>query len=248
MFTTGTSNIDRMIIAHSPSFPNYGLQYSDATDVFNFTNGSSSALTVDLTNLRVGVLNSAPGYTLDVNGNFNTSGFRMNIGSSLQGKVLTSNSTGDGTWQLPLSPSKFGSLTSVYACNNTSNYSYTPVVLTVTPTQNGVLNLTCQFDYNFNLSIASLADFGLYIATNTATPPNSSTPFVTNNVAAGFAAPPTGGAFGDIPVTILYSMNVTVGNTYYVYVGFLDGGNSAQTGANMVAPKIIATLNQSAGL
>jgi hypothetical protein len=247
MFTSGTANVDRMIIAHSPSYPGYGLQYSDATDVFNFTNGSSSALTVDLINLRVGVLNNAPGYTLDVNGNFNTSGFRMNVGSSLSGKVLTSDASGNGSWQAaPLSPSKFGSLGSAYTINNTSQYSYTPVIMTVTPTQSGVLNLSAEFGYNFSTAATSMVDVGFYVV-NSATPPNAATPFSNSGKTIGFATT-IGTAFGTMPVSILYSMNVVAGQTYYIYIGTLDGTNSNQTSANMIAPKVIATLNSSTGL
>jgi hypothetical protein len=247
MFASGSGNPDRMVIAHSPAFSNYGLQYQDASDKFNFTNGTTNALTIDLANSRVGVLNNTPAYALDVSGTTSMTGFHMATSASA-GKVLTSDASGNGTWQLPLSPSKFGSLSSVYTINNASQYTYTPsAVLVVTPQQSGVLNLTAYTGYNFNISISSQVNFGLYISTS-ATAPTATTPFTTSNVSAGWAIPPTGGAFGDIPVTILYSMNVTVGNTYYIWLGCLDSTNSNQTSANIVAPKIIATLNSSTGL
>lgn len=68
MFASGTLNSDRMVIAHSPSFPTYGLQYQDASDKFNFLSNGTSVLTVDLGTSRVGVGNLTPFAQLDVVG------------------------------------------------------------------------------------------------------------------------------------------------------------------------------------
>jgi hypothetical protein len=60
MFASGTGNADRMVIAHSPPFPNWGLQYQDNGDRFNFLEGGTTVMTVNLSQ-----------YTpLVVNGNF----------------------------------------------------------------------------------------------------------------------------------------------------------------------------------
>ena len=48
MFESGSTNADRMIIAHSPSFTDWGLQYQDAGDKFVFLGGADPAMTVDL--------------------------------------------------------------------------------------------------------------------------------------------------------------------------------------------------------
>jgi hypothetical protein len=48
MFSSGTQNADRMVIAHSPSYPNWGLQYQDSSDVFNFLSGGTPVLSVEL--------------------------------------------------------------------------------------------------------------------------------------------------------------------------------------------------------
>ncbi|CAN5336564.1 hypothetical protein BH09BAC5_BH09BAC5_13030 [soil metagenome] len=245
MFATGTSNPNRMILAHSPAFPTYGLQYSDASDVFNFLSGGSPVLSVDLGTQRTGILNSTPAYTLDVNGTINTVAFRM---PTLPGnnKVLTSNAAGDASWQYPLTPTKFGFLNSVYATNNTSNYSYTPVILTVTPQANGTLNLVGNLYYNFDMNLTSIVDMGFYVSSS-AVVPNSSTVFTSPNVTVGYGSA-IGTAYGDTPVTILYSMSVVAGTTYYIYIGTLDGGLSTQTNAKMAAPRVIATLNGASGL
>ncbi|HEY6977868.1 MAG TPA: tail fiber domain-containing protein [Chitinophagaceae bacterium] len=72
MFPSGQFNTSRMIIAHSPLFPNYGLEYSDVNDRFDFLSNGSSIFNVDLANSRVGV-NSA----FNVTG---TSAFSGNVG------------------------------------------------------------------------------------------------------------------------------------------------------------------------
>jgi hypothetical protein len=59
MFASGTGNADRMVIAHSPGFQNYGLQYQDFSDRFNFT-GNGIAMTIDLNSRFVGINNSNP--------------------------------------------------------------------------------------------------------------------------------------------------------------------------------------------
>lgn len=74
MFASGTSNLDRMVIAHSSGFSTYGLQYQDASDKFNFIGNGSPVLTADLTNLRVGIGTLTPTQKLHVIGNAIISG------------------------------------------------------------------------------------------------------------------------------------------------------------------------------
>ena len=68
MFPSGTLNLDRMVIAHSTSYPNWGLQYQDSLDKFNFLSGGTPVLTADLGAQRVGIYNSSPGARLDIAG------------------------------------------------------------------------------------------------------------------------------------------------------------------------------------
>ena len=50
MFATGTNNADRMVIQHSPGFPNYGLLYKDSNDSFVFKL-NNDVLTIDSTEI-----------------------------------------------------------------------------------------------------------------------------------------------------------------------------------------------------
>lgn len=63
MFPSGTENTRRMIIAHSPAFPGFGLSYSDVLDRFDFLSNGSSVFNIDL------LANSA-----GVNGKFDVTG------------------------------------------------------------------------------------------------------------------------------------------------------------------------------
>ena len=49
MFSSGTNNADRTIIAHSPSFSTWGLEYRDVGDEFVFTTGGNDRMTVGMT-------------------------------------------------------------------------------------------------------------------------------------------------------------------------------------------------------
>jgi hypothetical protein len=60
MFASGTTNTPRMVISHSPSFPDWGLQYVDTTDQFNFLAGGTNRLAINLSNGNIGIGTAAP--------------------------------------------------------------------------------------------------------------------------------------------------------------------------------------------
>jgi hypothetical protein len=66
MFASGTANADRMVIAHSPGFQNWGLQYQDGSDRFNFLSGGTAVMTVDLGFHNVGIGVAAPSFQLQL--------------------------------------------------------------------------------------------------------------------------------------------------------------------------------------
>ncbi len=61
MFSSGTSNPNRMVIAHSPANPNWGLQYNDVEDRFDFLRGGNSIFSVNLGNSTVKVTRGSSG-------------------------------------------------------------------------------------------------------------------------------------------------------------------------------------------
>lgn len=46
MFSSGTSNAPRMVIGHSPAFPDWGLQYEDTSDEWHFVAGGVRGITL----------------------------------------------------------------------------------------------------------------------------------------------------------------------------------------------------------
>jgi hypothetical protein len=55
MFKSGSSNANRMVVAHSPGFPTWGLQYDDSNDRFNFLSGGGVRMSVGLGTGLVGI-------------------------------------------------------------------------------------------------------------------------------------------------------------------------------------------------
>jgi len=75
MFSGGTENSDRMVLAHSPAFASYGLQYQDSNDQFNFVGAGFPVMSVQLSGGgRVGVGTGTPQSRLDVIGEIRGSG------------------------------------------------------------------------------------------------------------------------------------------------------------------------------
>lgn len=68
MFTSGTTNQDRMVIAHSPNYPTWGLQYHDLNDAFDFIGAGNSRLYINLSTGYIGMGTTTPSYRLDVCG------------------------------------------------------------------------------------------------------------------------------------------------------------------------------------
>ena len=82
MFTSGTQNSNRMVIAHSLSYPTWGLQYQDIPDQFDFVRNGSPVLSVALTSSSVGI-NASPvaSAALTVRGNSTFDGTLTTVGN-----------------------------------------------------------------------------------------------------------------------------------------------------------------------
>jgi hypothetical protein len=68
MFASGTTNTKRMVIAHSTSYPTWGLRYADTTDQFDFVAGGASRMAINLGTGNVGIGVESPVYKLEVCG------------------------------------------------------------------------------------------------------------------------------------------------------------------------------------
>ncbi len=75
MFSSGTQNSDRMVLSHSPSFPKWGIEYHDTSDVIYFRSSTARRLTFELASGNFGVGTDDPAFPIDVVG-------RMRIKSS----------------------------------------------------------------------------------------------------------------------------------------------------------------------
>lgn len=102
MFQSGTENPNRMVITHSPAYPDWGLQYRDSDDSFHFLAAGVSRFRIGLGDVRVEI----PGV------------LRIPTGAAA-GRVLTSNASGDASWQdLPAGASVWAvSGTNIYNTN-----------------------------------------------------------------------------------------------------------------------------------
>ncbi|MBK9359282.1 MAG: tail fiber domain-containing protein [Bacteroidales bacterium] len=68
MFGSGTQNADRMVIAHSPSFPTWGLQYHDTADILYMRSSLGRNLAFRLNPGYIGIGTQVPEFPLDAVG------------------------------------------------------------------------------------------------------------------------------------------------------------------------------------
>lgn len=88
MYMTGSkTSFKRMVLSHSLTFSNWGLQYDDALDQFDFLGNGNSKLAVNLTNGRIGINQPSPDYSLDVTGHARITG-NVGIGAPPNGNTL----------------------------------------------------------------------------------------------------------------------------------------------------------------
>lgn len=118
MFPSDTAvNQDRMIYQLTPT-SQVGLQYKFGSNRFDFTVGSGiPALSVDLTNFRVGINNISPAVALDVNGTVRAGAGIFGSGSTVSGigSFLAANGTTiSGNWA-SCTGGQFNVITSDYA-------------------------------------------------------------------------------------------------------------------------------------
>jgi hypothetical protein len=69
-----------MVIAHSPGFPTWGLQYADNGDQFDFLGAGTSRMSINLSNGNVGIGVPSPVYRLEVCGTIRAKEVRVETG------------------------------------------------------------------------------------------------------------------------------------------------------------------------
>lgn len=83
MFSSGTNNTNRMFVAHSPAFPNWGIRYSDVADQFDFIGDNLPVLSVQLAGQqRVGVGTFSPSSKFHVESNSSTGSGQIKLTES----------------------------------------------------------------------------------------------------------------------------------------------------------------------
>lgn len=99
IFESGTANPLRGLLAHSPSFPDWGLFYEDAPDEMHFLGDGNAAMTVQLSQRRVGINNDNPTERLSVGGTIESTdgGFKFPDGTVQTTAALDPDSIETGT-------------------------------------------------------------------------------------------------------------------------------------------------------
>ena len=103
MFQSGTNNATRMLVAHSPSFPSWGIQYNDTTDAFTYIGDNIPALHVQLAGQqRVGVGTTSPEGKLHVQANsaVGLPHLKLTETSSDYSRITMNNDTESGFWDI----------------------------------------------------------------------------------------------------------------------------------------------------
>ena len=118
MFASGTTNTARMVIAHSTAYPNWGLQYDDTPDQFNFLGNGNNIMSINLSTGLVGIGTATPSYQLDVE----SSGTAV-YGNSTGGSYgVYGNSTYTGVYGVGGSYGVYGYSGSDYGVYGSSGY------------------------------------------------------------------------------------------------------------------------------
>lgn len=121
MFNGGTSNGDRMVISHSPTYKTFGLQYLDAADEFRFLSNGTTVMNVDLNTTNVGIGTVDPTAKLEVNTTGNVVGAKVTINKSDNtNDALYTETNGTGAALMANQTNASGTLIAKFASSGTT--------------------------------------------------------------------------------------------------------------------------------
>jgi hypothetical protein len=223
MFTSGTSNPDKMLFSHSPDYSNWGIQYQDSPDKINFISSGTTVLGVDLGSNRVGIKTNSPTADLDVAGTTKTTDLQVTNGAGA-GKVLTSDATGNATWQTPTSsaPQIYGFSGSMANLITSTTYAFAGPTATVTITSSSQ-KITAVASNSMSLQTAGSqgANIGMCYKLG-------ATGVITNFVGSNYTYHNITNA--RLPYTASATITGLAPGTYTIGLGILNGGALPITG------------------
>ncbi len=103
MFNSGTNNSLRMLVAHSPSFPNWGIQYNDTSDAFTYIGDNLPVLHIGLAGQqRVGIGTRTPEAKFHVETNSSTGFGQIKLTESQYdfSRITMDNTINSGYWEI----------------------------------------------------------------------------------------------------------------------------------------------------
>ncbi len=102
-FASGVQNADRMVLAHSPNFSTWGLQYKDTIDAYRFLASGVSVFSVNLGSQRVGIGEDLPAAKFHVNTNSSTAFPHLLLeeaDANDYARLMLQNGSGATNWQV----------------------------------------------------------------------------------------------------------------------------------------------------
>lgn len=103
MFQSGSNNSTRMVLAHSPSFPQYGIRYNDTADAFTWIGDNVPVMHMQLVGARrIGIGNDDPEAKLHVSNNSSTGFGQIKLTETQYGysRITMDNSLFDDFWDI----------------------------------------------------------------------------------------------------------------------------------------------------
>ena len=103
MFTSGTNNSTRMLVAHSPSFSSWGIQYNDTADAFNWIGDNQPVFHVQLSGgqrLGVGTFNPEAKFHINENSSSGVGHIKLTETQFDYSRITMNNNIHNNYWDI----------------------------------------------------------------------------------------------------------------------------------------------------